>query len=42
MKVSQDQQKADLDGVKDRNLEISLSDGYDAKADGLLSDGICR
>ena len=28
----------DLDGVKDRNLDISLSDGYDAKADGLLSD----
>jgi hypothetical protein len=28
----------DLDGVKDRNLDIILSDGYDAKADGLLSD----
>ena len=28
----------DLDGVKDRNLDINLSDGYDAKADGLLSD----
>jgi predicted acylesterase/phospholipase RssA len=28
----------DLDGIKDRNLDINLSDGYDAKADGLLSD----
>jgi predicted acylesterase/phospholipase RssA len=28
----------DLDGVNDRNLNIKLSDGYDAKADGLLSD----
>ncbi|HEY7080339.1 MAG TPA: patatin-like phospholipase family protein [Nitrososphaeraceae archaeon] len=28
----------DLDGVKDRNLDINLSDGYDAKADGLLPD----
>lgn len=28
----------DLDGVKDRNLDINLSDGYDSKADGLLSD----
>lgn len=28
----------DLDGVKDRSLDINLSDGYDAKADGLLSD----
>jgi hypothetical protein len=28
----------DLDGVKDRNLDINLSDGYDVKADGLLPD----
>ncbi|HEY7571778.1 MAG TPA: patatin-like phospholipase family protein [Nitrososphaeraceae archaeon] len=28
----------DLDGVKDRNLDINLSDGYDAKTDGLISD----
>ncbi|MFZ0329525.1 MAG: hypothetical protein WBP64_05455 [Nitrososphaeraceae archaeon] len=28
----------DLDGVKDRNLDISFSGGYNAKADGLLSD----
>ncbi len=28
----------DLDGIKDRNLDINVSDGYDAKADGLLFD----
>ena len=28
----------DLDGVKDRNLDINLGDGYNPKADGLLSD----
>ena len=28
----------DIDRLRDRQLDINLSDGYDAKADGLLSD----
>jgi NTE family protein len=28
----------DFDGVKDRHIDIKLSDGYDAKTDGLLTD----
>jgi predicted acylesterase/phospholipase RssA len=28
----------DFDGVRDRHIDIKLSDGYDAKTDGLLTD----
>jgi NTE family protein len=28
----------DFDGVRDRHVDIKLSDGYDAKTDGLYSD----
>ena len=28
----------DFDGVKDRHIDIKLSDGYDAKTDGLYTD----
>jgi NTE family protein len=30
----------DFDGVKDRHIDIKLSDGYDAKTDGLITDCI--
>ncbi len=28
----------DIDGIRDRHIDIKLSDGYDAKTDGLLTD----
>jgi NTE family protein len=28
----------DIDGIRDRKLDITLSDGYDAKTDGLFTD----
>ena len=28
----------DIDGVRDRKMDITLSDGYDAKTDGLFTD----
>ena len=30
----------DFDGVRDRHIDIKLSDGYDAKTDGLLTDSV--
>ena len=30
----------DIDGVRDRKMDITLSDGYDAKTDGLFTDHV--